>query len=75
MQIQVCFITGVTYLGIPLNGSVLQQVSNAAACQSICVSTPSCTHFTWFFLGGKGHWRYGYDTDLREILGGSFRAE
>ena len=53
MQIQVCFITGVTYLGIPLNGSVLQQVSNAAACQSICVSTPSCTHFTWFFLGGK----------------------
>ena len=52
---EVCFNMGVAYHGPPLHESAPQQgVSyNASACQSICNATPNCTHFTWFFLGGK----------------------
>ena len=53
---QVCFIMGVAYHGTPPHGSVPQQgVQKAAECQSICQATQNCTHFTWFFSGGKCH--------------------
>ena len=51
---EVCFNMGVAYHGPPLHESAPQQeVSQADACQSRCNATPNCTHFTWFFLGGK----------------------
>ena len=51
---EVCFNMGVAYHGPPLHESAPQQeVLQADACQSRCNATPNCTHFTWFFLGGK----------------------
>ena len=65
---QVCFNMGVAFHGTPTHGSAsLQGIQNAADCQILCQATQNCTHFTWFFSGGKCHL-----FTFSNILGGYF---
>ena len=70
---QVCFNTGLAYHGTPPIASAhwLSQegLQKAADCQEHCQVTKNCSHFTWFFSGGKCH-LYTFSN----ILGGYFTA-
>ena len=55
-----CFVRRVAYQGksgrsLPLPERLLNTLNSAADCQEICKSTTGCSHFTWFYSGGKCH--------------------
>ena len=55
-----CFVRRVAYQGksgrsLPLPERLLDTLNSAADCQEICKSTAGCSHFTWFYSGGKCH--------------------
>ena len=53
-----CFIRRTAYQMTSSGGRLLrvkEGLLTAADCQSLCKDTSSCSHFTWFFSGGKCH--------------------